>query len=270
MGVRMSYELPSMGDEVPVTVAGVYERAQNPWMRSGKRTMFLTLEDAYGLYECVCFESKLPKIAPVVARASYFLVRGRLQNKHKRGLAIVAEDVLDLEEVLASRRAKQAPSTSKAEGPTTGTRGDGRSRRGHPESRGAGQLMWGANSSGRESCCGVAGMGTPASARAASIWWLSDAIPAWAWKSANAPAWAHRRSVVPIRSTRAARTARVRTAEWVRRGDPPRSPRRNASAADEMPARGSDSINAIALSPQTHPRFTRPAASPRASSTSSR
>jgi len=85
MGVRMSYELPGMGDEVPVTVAGIYERAQNPWMRSGKRTMFLTLEDAYGLYECVCFESKLAKIAPVVARSSYFLVRGRLQNNHKRG-----------------------------------------------------------------------------------------------------------------------------------------------------------------------------------------
>ena len=49
-----------MGDEVPVTVAGVYERAQNPWMRSGKRTMFLTLEDAYGLFECVCFESGWP------------------------------------------------------------------------------------------------------------------------------------------------------------------------------------------------------------------
>ncbi len=89
MGVTMSYELPAMGDEVPVTVAGVYERAQNPWMRSGKRTMFLTLEDAYGLYECVCFESKLAKIAPVVARASYFLVRGRLQNNRKRGVAIV-------------------------------------------------------------------------------------------------------------------------------------------------------------------------------------
>jgi DNA polymerase III alpha subunit len=109
MGVRMSYELPTMGDEMPVTVAGVYERAQNPWMRSGKRTMFLTLEDAYGLYECVCFESKLAKIAPVVARASYFLVRGRLQNNRKRGLAIVAEEVFDLEEVLARRRARRAP-----------------------------------------------------------------------------------------------------------------------------------------------------------------
>src|SRR3989304_3549797 len=60
----MSYELPAMGDEVPVTVAGVYERAQNPWMRSGRRTMFLTLEDAYGLFECVVFESKLARYAP--------------------------------------------------------------------------------------------------------------------------------------------------------------------------------------------------------------
>jgi DNA polymerase III alpha subunit len=108
MGVSMSYELPDLGDEVPVTVAGVYERAQNPWMRSGHRTMFLTLEDAYGLYECVCFESKLAQIAPVVARASYFLVRGRLQNNHKRGLAIVAEEVLDLEELVGREREERA------------------------------------------------------------------------------------------------------------------------------------------------------------------
>ncbi len=109
-----------MGDEVPVVMAGVYERAQNPWTRSRKRTMFLTLEDAYDLYECVCFESKLAKIAPVVARASYFLVRGRLQNDHKRGLAIVAEEVLDLEEVLA-RRAMQR---RQADSPTPNQSGE--------------------------------------------------------------------------------------------------------------------------------------------------
>ncbi|MCZ7661447.1 MAG: OB-fold nucleic acid binding domain-containing protein [Thermoleophilia bacterium] len=107
----MSYELPALGDEVPVLVAGVYERAQNPWMRSGRRTMFLTLEDAYGLFECVVFEPKLAKYAPVVARATYFLVRGRLQNNRKRGLAIVVEEIRDLEEVLAKmgRRAGENP-----------------------------------------------------------------------------------------------------------------------------------------------------------------
>jgi DNA polymerase III alpha subunit len=79
--------------------------------------MFLTLEDAYGLYECVCFESKLAKIAPVVARASYFLVRGHLQNNHKRGLAIVAEEVLDLEEVVGRRRAGKRVVQLKAAAP---------------------------------------------------------------------------------------------------------------------------------------------------------
>ncbi|GAB4250707.1 MAG: hypothetical protein Kow00129_11580 [Thermoleophilia bacterium] len=101
LGVRMSYELPELGDEVPVKVAGVYERAQNPWMRSGRRTMFLTLEDAYGLFECVVFESKLARYAPVVARATYFLVKGRLQNNRRRGLAVVADEIHDLEKVLA-------------------------------------------------------------------------------------------------------------------------------------------------------------------------
>jgi hypothetical protein len=125
LGAKMSYELPSLGDEVMVTVAGVYERAQNPWMRSGKRTMFLTLEDAYGLFECVVFESKLPRYAPVVARATYFLIKGRLQNNRKRGLAIVAEEIFDLEDVLA--RMERIPGRGSAtelphiEGPPLGT-----------------------------------------------------------------------------------------------------------------------------------------------------
>jgi len=90
--------------------------------------MFLTLEDAYGLYECVCFESKLAKIAPVVARASYFLVRGRLQNNHKRGLAIVAEEVLDLEEVLARRRARHTPMAASAVATAAQTQSGGRTQ----------------------------------------------------------------------------------------------------------------------------------------------
>ncbi|MHB0979279.1 MAG: helix-hairpin-helix domain-containing protein [Thermoleophilia bacterium] len=108
LGVKMSYELPALDDEVPVLVAGIYERAQNPWMRSGRRTMFLTLEDAYGLFECVVFESKLARYAPVVARATYFLVRGRLQNNRRRGLAIVVEEIRDLEEVLAQTERRAA------------------------------------------------------------------------------------------------------------------------------------------------------------------
>ena len=123
LGVRMSYELPDLGDEVRVTVAGVYERAQNPWMRSGRRTMFLTLEDAYGLFECVVFESKLPRYAPIVARATYFLVKGRLQNNRKRGLAIVAEEIHDLEDVLARMERQPHSGAGRASGARPATLG---------------------------------------------------------------------------------------------------------------------------------------------------
>ena len=43
-----------------------------------------------------------------MARATYFLVRGRLQNNRKRGLAIVVEDIWDLEEVLAEEAEQEA------------------------------------------------------------------------------------------------------------------------------------------------------------------
>ncbi len=129
LGVTPSYGLPTLGDEVPVTVAGVYERAQNPWMRSGRRTMFLTLEDAFGLFECVVFESKLARYAPVVARATYFLIRGRLQNNRKRGLAIVVEEIRDLEEVLAQKERRAADAAVAATVTPAGTTSERRPTR---------------------------------------------------------------------------------------------------------------------------------------------
>jgi hypothetical protein len=56
----------------------------------------------------------------VVARASYFSVRGRLQNNHKRGLAIVAEEVLDLEEVIGRRNGTKGAKGVVGPGAATG------------------------------------------------------------------------------------------------------------------------------------------------------
>ena len=98
LGVRLSYELPAMGDEVPVTVAGVYERAQNPRMRSASapcsspwRTPTASSSASASSRNC----RRSPRWSP----GELLPVRGRLQNNRKRGLAIVAEEVLDLEEV---------------------------------------------------------------------------------------------------------------------------------------------------------------------------
>jgi hypothetical protein len=45
LGVTPMAHLPQVPHGRRVRLAGVLERAQMPWIRSGHRTMFLTLED---------------------------------------------------------------------------------------------------------------------------------------------------------------------------------------------------------------------------------
>jgi DNA-directed DNA polymerase III PolC len=98
-GVATAAGLEALGDGVPVKVAGVLERRQTPWMRSGSRTMFITVEDETGLADGVIFERVLASVGKTVATASYLVVEGTLQHNLERGLAIVVRDVRDMEAV---------------------------------------------------------------------------------------------------------------------------------------------------------------------------
>ena len=77
-------------------VAGVLERAQMPWIRSGHRTMFLTLEDETELGQVVVFNDVYLKYGRVLKDAVYLLVDGELQNDEEHGLAVVAHRITDL------------------------------------------------------------------------------------------------------------------------------------------------------------------------------
>ncbi len=92
-GVVRSRDLPGVADGTRVRVAGVRERAQTPPTRSGKRTCFLTLEDAEGLLDVVVFEDVLQQVGDVIVNNRAYLVEGTLQNNPERGLAIVAERI---------------------------------------------------------------------------------------------------------------------------------------------------------------------------------
>ncbi len=83
-----------------VRLAGVLERAQMPWIRSGHRTMFLTLEDETELGQVVVFNDVYLKYGRVLKEAMYLLVEGELQNDEEHGLAVVAHKVMDLAAVL--------------------------------------------------------------------------------------------------------------------------------------------------------------------------
>lgn len=83
-----------------VRLAGVLERAQMPWIRSGHRTMFLTLEDETELGQVVVFNDVYLKYGGVLKDAVYLLVEGELQNSEEHGLAVVAQRISDLTSVL--------------------------------------------------------------------------------------------------------------------------------------------------------------------------
>ena len=88
--------LPEVRHGTRVRVAGVLERAQMPWIRSGHRTMFLTLEDETELGQVVVFNDVYLKYGRVLKDAVYLLVDGELQNDEEHGLAVVAHRITDL------------------------------------------------------------------------------------------------------------------------------------------------------------------------------
>ncbi len=92
-GVTFARDLAALPDHARVRVVGVRERAQTPRTRSGKRTCFLTLEDATGLLDVVVFEDALMRSGETIVKHRAYLVDGVLQNNYERGLAIVAETV---------------------------------------------------------------------------------------------------------------------------------------------------------------------------------
>jgi DNA polymerase III alpha subunit len=92
-GVIRASDLPGLPDRARVRVVGVRERAQTPRTRSGKRTCFLTLEDASGLLDVVVFEDALKRYGDVIVKHRAYLIEGTLQNNPERGIAIIAEEI---------------------------------------------------------------------------------------------------------------------------------------------------------------------------------
>ena len=100
--------LPQVPHGRRVRLAGVLERAQMPWIRSGHRTLFLTLEDETELAQVVVFNDVYLRYGAIFKDAPYLYVEGVLQNDEEHGLAVVAERILDLLEVVQDGGGRRA------------------------------------------------------------------------------------------------------------------------------------------------------------------
>ncbi|MEV1049316.1 DNA polymerase III subunit alpha [Streptomyces sp. NPDC049916] len=112
LGATDAAHLPSLGRGQKVLVAGVRASTQTPPIPSGKRIIFVTLEDGSGLVDLVFFEDSHPACAHTIFHSGLLLVRGTVELRttddtayHRPGRrTVIGEQVWDLEEIAAVRR----------------------------------------------------------------------------------------------------------------------------------------------------------------------
>ena len=120
LGVVRSKDLYRHRADEWVMVAGVKVASQTPAIRSGRRIVFLTLDDATGPVDVTVFEKVQPKVAKTVFHSFVLAVWGRLRRTGVRGVSIIAEDVWDLTALQQARREGRLEQALVAHGPSSG------------------------------------------------------------------------------------------------------------------------------------------------------
>ncbi|MFD9519722.1 DNA polymerase III subunit alpha [Streptomyces sp. NPDC059979] len=103
IGATDAAHLKTMRPGQRVLVAGVRASTQTPPIPSGKRVIFVTLEDGFGLVDIAFFEDSHDAVAHTVFHSALLLVRGTVEARGPRR-TVVGQMVWDLEELAAARR----------------------------------------------------------------------------------------------------------------------------------------------------------------------
>jgi error-prone DNA polymerase len=86
--VVMSGDLRRIPSGSTVRVSGMLILVHTPPTKSGKRVMFLTLEDEMGLLDVVVFPKTQSRFAKLILTSEVLTLEGRLQRKGPGGLSI--------------------------------------------------------------------------------------------------------------------------------------------------------------------------------------
>ena len=102
MGVVRSDELVELRSKTEVLVAGVRVATQTPPMRSGKRVVFITLDDGNGCSDATFFEDAQARSSHILFNNKYLLISGKTRRTGVKGVSIMAENAWDLRELWAA------------------------------------------------------------------------------------------------------------------------------------------------------------------------
>lgn len=101
LGVTFSADLLSRRPRREVLIAGVKVATQTPPVRSGRRVIFLTLDDSTGPADATFFEDVQGPYAATVFGCWQLVVRGELRRTGLRGVSVLANGCWDLAQLQA-------------------------------------------------------------------------------------------------------------------------------------------------------------------------
>lgn len=99
IGVTRSRDLLGTRSRQEILIAGVKVATQTPPIRSGRRVIFLTLDDATGPLDAAFFEDAQGPYASTLFHSWLLLVRGTVRRAGPKGVSITANGCWDLAEV---------------------------------------------------------------------------------------------------------------------------------------------------------------------------
>jgi error-prone DNA polymerase len=96
LGVTRAHEMMRCRSRAEILVAGVKVATQTPPIRSGRRVIFLTLDDATGPIDATFFEDAQDPYAATLFHSWLLVVRGVIRRTGKRGISLRATGCWEL------------------------------------------------------------------------------------------------------------------------------------------------------------------------------
>jgi error-prone DNA polymerase len=116
MGVVQASELVGLRNKTEVLIAGVRVATQTPPMRSGKRVVFISLDDGSGCSDSTFFDEAQARCSHILFNNRLLLISGRTRRTGVRGVSIMAENAWDLREMWEQWSKAQPQSLERAAG----------------------------------------------------------------------------------------------------------------------------------------------------------
>ncbi len=99
MGVVNANELVGLRSKTEVLIAGVRVATQTPPMRSGKRVVFVSLDDGTGCSDATFFDDAQARCSQVLFNTKLLLIAGKTRRTGVKGVSLMAENAWDLKEL---------------------------------------------------------------------------------------------------------------------------------------------------------------------------